>query len=109
LTEEAIRRISDPTLARRWADWAWSWVHFKVMAMLDIRRLRAQIRGALDLDLMALSLLRFRRSSNLNLQWTMNDYNEVIREFDEWFVEKLLHGELNLSLLLLRLERNTDE
>jgi hypothetical protein len=109
LTEEAIRRISDPTLARRWADWAWSWVHFKVMAMLDIRRLRAQIRGALDLNLMALSLLRFRRSLNLDLQWTMNDYNELIREFDEWFVEKLLHGELNLSLPLLRLERNTDE
>jgi hypothetical protein len=79
------------------------------MAMLDIRRLRAQIRGALDFDLMALSLLRFRRSSNLDLQWTMNDYNEVIREFDEWFVEKLLHGKLNLSLPLLRLERNTDE
>ena len=109
LIEEAIRRISDPTLARRWADWAWSWVHFKVMAMLDIRRLRAQIRGALDLDLMALSLLRFRRSLNLDLQWTMNDYNDAIQELDEWFVEKLLHGELNLSLPLLRLERNTDE
>ena len=58
---------------------------------------------------MALSLLRFRRSLNLDLQWTMNDYNDAIQELDEWFVEKLLHGELNLSLPLLRLERNTDE
>ena len=106
LIEEAIRRISDPTLARRWADWAWSWVHFKVMAMLDIRRLRAQIRGALDLNLMALSLLRFRRSLNLDLQWTMNDYNDAIQEIDERFVEQLRRGKWRLPL---RLERNTDE
>ena len=108
LIEEAIRRISDPILARCWADWAWSWVHFKVMAMLDIRRLRAQIRGALDLNLLALSLLRFRRSLNLDLQWTMNDYNDAIQELDERFVAQLLRGELNLSLPL-RLERNTNE
>ena len=108
LVEEAIRRISDPTLARRWADWAWSWVHFKVIALLDIRRLRAQIRGALDLNLLALSMLRFRRRTNLDLQWTMNDYNEAIQELDERFVAQLLRGELNLSLPL-RLERNTNE
>ena len=106
LTEEAIRRISDSTLARCWANWAWSWVHFKVMAMLDIRRLRAQIRGALDLDLMALSVLRFRRSSNLDLQWTMNDYNDAIQEIDERFIEQLRRGKWRLPL---RLERNTDE
>lgn len=108
LTGEAVRRLSDPTLARRWADWAWSWVHFKVMAMLDIRRLRAEIRGALDLNLLALSLLRFRRRSNLELQLTMNDYNEAIQELDERFVAKALRGELNLRLPL-RLERNTNE
>ena len=108
LVEEAIRRISDPTLARRWADWAWSWVHFKVIALLDIRRLRAQIRGALDLNLLALSMLRFRRRTNLDLQWTMNDYNDAIQELDERFVAQLLRGELNLSLPL-RLERNTNE
>ena len=108
LVEEAIRRISDPTLARRWADWAWSWVHFKVIALLDIRRLRAQIRGALDLNLLALSMLRFRRRTNLDLQWTMNDYNEAIQELDERFVAQLLRGELNLSLPL-RFERNTNE
>ena len=108
LVEEAIRRISDPTLARRWADWAWSWVHFKVIALLDIRRLRAQIRGALDLNLLALSMLRFRRRTNPDLQWTMNDYNEAIQELDERFVAQLLRGELNLSLPL-RLERNTNE
>ena len=108
LVEEAIRRISDPTLARRWADWAWSWVHFKVIALLDIRRLRAQIRGALDLNLLALSMLRFRRRTNLDLQWTMNDYNDAIQELDERFVAQLLRGELNLTLPL-RLERNTNE
>ncbi len=108
LTGEAVRRLSDPTLARRWADWAWSWVHFKVMAMLDIRRLRAEIRDALDLNLLALSLLRFRRRSNLELQLTMNDYNEAIQELDERFVAKALRGELNLRLPL-RLERNTNE
>ena len=108
LTGEAVRRLSDPTLARRWADWAWSWVHFKVMAMLDIRLLRAEIRGALDLNLLALSLLRFRRRSNLELQWTMNDYNEAIQEIDERFVTKALRGELNLRLPL-HLERNTNE
>jgi len=108
LVEEAIRRISDPTLARRWADWAWSWVHFKVIALLDIRRLRAQIRGALDLNLLALSMLRFRRRTNLDLQWTMNDYNDAIQELDERFVAQLMRGELNLTLPL-RLERNTNE
>ena len=108
LLEEAARRISDPTLARRWADWAWSWVHFKVIALLDIRRLRAQIRGALDLNLLALSMLRFRRRTNLDLQWTMNDYNNAIQELDQRFVAQLLQGELNLSLPL-RLERNTNE
>jgi len=108
LVEEAIRRISDRTLARRWADWAWSWVHFKVIALLDIRRLRAQIRGALDLNLLALSMLRFRRRTNLDLQWTMNDYNDAIQELDERFVAQLMRGELNLTLPL-RLERNTNE
>ena len=98
LIEEASRRISDPTLARRWADWAWSWVHFKVIAMLDIRRLRAQVRGALDLNLRALSLLRFRRRSNLDLQWTMNDYNDAVREVDEQFVTTVLSGEMQFVL-----------
>jgi len=98
LLEEAARRISDSTLAIRWADWAWSWVHFKVIAMLDIRRLRAQVRGALDLNLRALSLLRFRRRSNLDLQWTMNDYNDAVREVDEQFVTTMLCGEMQFVL-----------
>jgi len=76
--------------------------------LLDIRRLRAQIRGALDLNLLALSMLRFRRRTNLDLQWTMNDYNDAIQELDERFVAQLMRGELNLTLPL-RLERNTNE
>lgn len=98
LMDEASRRISDPTLASRWADWAWSWVHFKVIAMLNLRRLRAQVRGALDLNLRALSLLRFRRRSNLDLQWTMNDYNDAVREVDEQFVTTVLRGEMQFVL-----------
>jgi len=108
LVEEANRRISDPMLARRWADWAWSWVHFKVIALLDIRRLRAQIRGALDLNLRALSMLRFRRRTNLDLQWTMNDYNDAIQELDEQFVGQILRGEMKLRLPL-HLKSNTNE
>ena len=98
LIEEAVRRISDPTLARCWTDWAWSWVHFKVITMLDIRRLRAKVRGALDLNLRALSLLRFRRRKNLDLQWTMNDYNDAVRELDELFVKTIRSGEMKFDL-----------
>jgi hypothetical protein len=58
-----------------WADWAWSWIHLKVVSRVDIRRLRAQIRGALQLDRETLRLLRLRAASRARSGWLIADYN----------------------------------
>lgn len=75
LEREARARIGLTPRAERWASWAWSWIALKVISRVDVRRLRAQIRGALDLDPVVLSLLRRRRHFASGALWFVNDYN----------------------------------
>jgi hypothetical protein len=72
---EARRRVGVDQWADRWATWAWSWIAFKVISRVDIRRLRAQIRGALDLDPVVLHLLHQRRQFASGAPWCIADYN----------------------------------
>jgi hypothetical protein len=82
LLNEARLRIADRETAFRWATWAWSWIEFKTIALLDVRRLRAKIRGALDLDRRVLYLLKRRRRLQPGIQWSMSDYNRELVSFE---------------------------
>ena len=73
--QEARTRIGVGVWADRWAKWAWSWIQFKVISRVDVRRLRAQIRGALDLDPVVLRLLHRRHSFAARAAWSVRDYN----------------------------------
>jgi hypothetical protein len=74
-TQEARRRVGVNEWADRWARWAWSWIAFKVISRVDVRRLRAKVRGALDLDPSVLNLLRRRRRFFSRAEWCIVDYN----------------------------------
>lgn len=72
----ALRREAlDRGASLAWADWAWSWIHLKVTSRVDVRRLRSQIRGALQLDRETLRLLRLRASLHPRPVWSVPDYN----------------------------------
>ncbi len=79
LLDEARVRIADRQIAFRWAAWAWSWVEFKAIALIDIRRLRSKIRGALALDHRVLRFLNRRRRLQPGVPWSMSDYNRELR------------------------------
>jgi|GEM_PF-1380582 len=82
LLDEARCRIADSEIAFRWAAWAWSWVEFKAIALIDVRRLRSKIRGALDLDRRVLRALNRRRRLQPGIQWSMSDYNRELVGID---------------------------
>lgn len=69
------REAADRGATKAWADWAWSWVHLKVTSRVDVRRLRARIRGALQLDRETLRLLRLRAELHPRAVWSVPDYN----------------------------------
>jgi hypothetical protein len=80
LQREAKTRIGHDAWAERWAKWAWSWIAFKIVSRVDIRRLRSRIRGALDLDPSVLSLLRRRRRFVMDATWFVHDYNTELHD-----------------------------
>jgi hypothetical protein len=88
LQREATRRVGDETQGARWAKWVWSWIDFKVVSRVDLRRVHAQIRGALDLDRVVLSLLRHRRQFVLGATYHVDDYNEERRDRDKTLLLK---------------------
>lgn len=69
------REAAERGATKAWADWAWSWVHLKVTSRVDVRRLRARIRGALQLDREVLRLLRLRAELHPRAVWSIPDYN----------------------------------
>lgn len=79
---EAQARIGEESWAERWTKWAWSWIDFKVVSRVNVRRLRSQIRGALDLDPVVLGLLRRRRQFFHRAVWNVDDYNTERRDRD---------------------------
>ena len=58
LKDESRARINDDALAQAWADWAWQSIYERLIAPLDLRRLRSRIRKGLDLNIATLSMLR---------------------------------------------------
>jgi hypothetical protein len=75
LLDEARFRLISDGWANNWAKWAWSWIQFKTVSRLDLRRLRAKIRGALNLDPLTLNLLRNRSRYVIHGKWSIADYN----------------------------------
>ena len=69
------REAAERGATKAWADWAWSWVHLKVTSRVDVRRLRARIRGALQLDREVLRLLWLRAELHPRAVWSIPDYN----------------------------------
>ena len=69
------REAEERGATKAWADWAWSWIHLKVTSRVDVRRLRARIRGALQLDRETLRLLRLRAELHPRAVWSVPDYN----------------------------------
>lgn len=57
--------LGEARVAEAWADWAWAWISLKVVTRVDLRRLRARIRGALQLDRRVLAMLRPTRLPSL--------------------------------------------
>jgi hypothetical protein len=52
--------LGDARVAEDWADRVWAWTTLKVVTRVGLRRLRARIRGALQLDRRVLAMLRLR-------------------------------------------------
>lgn len=67
--------LGDARVAEDWADWVWAWTTLKVVTRVDLRRLRARIRGALQLDRRVLAMLRLRGAAQRGVRWSVCSYN----------------------------------
>lgn len=79
---EAQGRIGCEEIAEGWADWAWNRIRERVIDPIDLRRLRARIRGGLALDWATVSMmLDAYRFDGARFPCSVITYNATRRDF----------------------------